>query len=85
MKNWRQWPWKQWAKMYLVYLSLWLAFDILFKATGAFGEEKSWTSILLAAPSKALFFTIILEVISQPKSVRKQSMNSTPAESKKEE
>lgn len=77
MKNWRQWPWKEWGKKYLVYLALWLAFDLLFQATG---EGKPMSDILIGAPVKALMFFVIFDVIGKPKAVRSSNNNIVAAD-----
>lgn len=78
MKKWRQWPWKDWSKKYLLYLVLWLAFDILFQAMG---ERKSLSDILIGAPVKALMFLFIFDLTRKPKAVLSKNDNIVAADS----
>jgi hypothetical protein len=78
MKNWQQWPWKQWGKKYLFYWVLWLAFDILFQVMG---ERKPWSDIMIGAPVKALMFFVIFDVFGKPESVRSTKDNIVAADS----
>lgn len=78
MKHWRQWPWKQWGKMYLIYLALWLAFDLFLLGIG---EGKSLSNILMAAPGKALMFLVIFDVVNWPKTIRSKNKNIVAADS----
>ena len=78
MKNWRQWPWKQWGKKYLFYLALWLAVDLLLQGIE---ERKSLTTLFLAAPGKALMFLFIFEIAGSPTAGSTKHKNNIAADS----